>query len=173
MPADAGIRILVGVALLILGRKLFWLFVAAAGFIAGFHFATRFFSGTNEWVVLAIAIAAALVGAILAIVVQKIAIAIAGFLMGGYVAIELLRGLAAAPDPWGWVAYLIGGIIGAVLVVMLFDWALIILSSVAGAVLITQSLTLSASASPLLTLGLIIVGIIVQAALMRGSRQET
>jgi hypothetical protein len=173
MPADAGIRILVGIALLILGRKLFWLFVAAAGFIAGFNIATRFFSGLNEWTALAIAVVAALIGAVLAIFVQKIAIAIAGFLMGGFFTFELLRGLAAVPEPWSWVAYLVGGVIAAILVVALFDWALIILSSVAGALLITQGLTISPSMSPLLTLGLVIVGIIIQAALMRGSRQAS
>ncbi len=41
------INLVLGGALLIAGRKLFWLFVGAAGFITGIQLATRFFQGSG------------------------------------------------------------------------------------------------------------------------------
>jgi hypothetical protein len=52
----------------------------------------------------------------------------------------------------------------------LFDWALILLSSVVGAHLIQSALVLPQSGSTILFVGLAVVGVIVQAASMRGSR---
>jgi hypothetical protein len=37
------LRVLVGIGLLITGRRLFWLFVGLIGFITGTHLASRFF----------------------------------------------------------------------------------------------------------------------------------
>ena len=36
------VNVILGSALLVAGRKLFWLFVAAAGFVTGMQLATRF-----------------------------------------------------------------------------------------------------------------------------------
>jgi hypothetical protein len=171
MTAEAALPILVGAALLLLGRKLFWLFVAAAGFIAGFYLAGRLFAGANEWVFLAVALVAAVIGAFLAVVAQKIAVAIAGFLLGGYLAVQFTRAFVSAPEPYSWLAYLVGGIIGAILVLMIFDWALILLSSFAGASLVSQNLPLDRSVASLVFFGLLIAGVIVQAR-MRGAPRE-
>ena len=42
------VGILVSVALLVLGRKLFWLFVGAVGFVAGALLATRLLGGPGR-----------------------------------------------------------------------------------------------------------------------------
>ena len=158
MSAVAAVRILVGVVLLILGRKLFWVFVGAAGFVAGLNFAESVFTGTQSWVVLAVALIAAIIGAVLAIFLQKVMVALAGFLIGGYLILELLRAAnIMAPQPWAWAAYFVGGIIGMILVLALFDWALIILSSLAGAVLIARNLHLVGSTAGIITLALLIL----------------
>lgn len=74
-------RIIEGIALLTLGRKLFWLFVGLIGFEAGTQFAGRMFVAMPEWMTLLIAIAVGLLGAILAI-----------FLQGDYRAVYSRRG---------------------------------------------------------------------------------
>jgi hypothetical protein len=61
------------------------------------------------------------------------------------------------------VPYIIGGIIGAVLLFVLFDWGLIVLSSLSGASLIVHSVTFQSRALPLLFAVLVVVGIVVQA----------
>jgi hypothetical protein len=167
MPADAAIKILVGVVVLFLGRKLFWVFVAAAGFLAGLNFATHVITGLPDWAVLAVALVAAVLGAILAVFLQKIAIAVAGFFVGGYLVMELIRVMNIAIGQNGWMAYLAGGVIGAILVLALFDWALIFLSSLSGAALIAQNLPVERGLSGFIMLVLLVVGIAVQAALMR------
>lgn len=163
----AMIRFLVGGILLTLGRQLFWVFVAAAGFVVGLNLTTRFFAGRPEWLVILIALAAGLVGALLAVFVQQLAVAAAGFVLGGFLAISLLEAFNLSAGRLTWLVYLAGALIGAVLVVALFDWALIALSSLAGAALMVNVLHLRPVLQGLLFLGLVVVGIAIQAALMQ------
>jgi len=43
------ISLILGVALLVAGRKLFWLFVGAAGFVTGMQLATQFWQSSLIW----------------------------------------------------------------------------------------------------------------------------
>ena len=82
-------NIIVGVALLVLGRRLFWLFVGAIGFIAASDAAAAYFSALPQWQILAISLGAGLLGILLAIFFQKLAIVLVGFYAGGYLAVSL------------------------------------------------------------------------------------
>lgn len=166
------LKILVGAAALILGRKLYWLFVGAVGFIFGMALATRFLSGQPDWVVLVVAVGAGLLGALLAVFLQHLTIGVAGFIGGGYITSTLL-------DIWGWdvgrlawIPLLIGGIIGLVLVLTLFDWALVVLSSLSGASLIVEAIQLRQPLEAVLFAALLIVGIVIQAGWMRRDRRQ-
>src|SRR5204863_163981 len=77
------ISVIVGVAILFFGRKLFWLFVAALGFAVGLEIAAYFMKEPPQWMTLVVALGCGVIGALLAILLQKIAIAIAGFIGGG------------------------------------------------------------------------------------------
>lgn len=167
------LRILLGAIVLVLGRKLYWLFVAVAGFVLGIALATRFLSAGPQWVILIIALAAGLLGTLLAVFLQQATIAVAGLIGGGYAGF-ILAGMAG----WDagrlvWVPIIIGGILGVVLVVALFEWALIILSSLTGAGLIVEATQLSTATTGLLFVALLVVGIAVQAGLMRGERHRS
>jgi len=83
------VGLIVGVALLFFGRKLFWLFVAAIGFAAGVEIASQVTHNPSPIFVLVIALGVGVLGAILSIVIQKFAIAAAGFIAGGRLAIAL------------------------------------------------------------------------------------
>src|SRR4051812_37289435 len=117
-------RILAGGLLLVLGRKLFWLYVAILGFVTGLTVASRLFNVQPEWLQLVIAIGFGILGAILAYFFQEIAVAVAGFLAGAYVALTLATSVAGNAmqngDVLSWVVFIVGGLIGAVLAVMLF-----------------------------------------------------
>jgi hypothetical protein len=158
------ITIGVGVFLLVFGCRLFWLFVGTVGFVAGFQLAQTYVGGQPEWVLWAIGLAFGCLGAVLALFFQKLAIGLGGFAAGGYVAMYLSSLLGAAPLLW---IYLAGGIIGAVLLYLLFDWALVFLSSVAGAALIVQSIHWVPRFQFLLYVILIIAGVAVQAVWLR------
>ncbi len=163
MTISAFLTLALGILLLLFGRRAFWIFVAVAGFIAGLTFAPQFMSGQSELVILLIAIVAGIIGAFLAIMLEWLAILIAGFLAGAYLATSLAVSLGMTIAAGNWVIYIIGGIIGLLLVATLFDWAIIILSVLLGAEIIMHFLGTSVSAYYwLVFLGLIVVGIVVQ-----------
>jgi hypothetical protein len=66
-----------------------------------------------------------------------------------------------------WIVYILGGIIGLILVSVLFDWALITLSSLAGASLIVQALFSQGTTGGLLFFILFIAGVIIQGSILR------
>jgi len=164
--------LLVGLLLLLIGRRLFWLFVAVAGFLAGVTLAPLILPHQSELFTLLVALGLGVAGTLLAIFLQKIAVALAGFAGGGYLAAVLcapLLGGAAdgARYPGTWLCALIGGILGAVLLIVFFNWALIILSSLQGAHLIARALPMPRHYHPLLFVLLAVIGIAVQAATYR------
>ena len=164
------LNIVIGLFLLFTGRGLFWLFVACVGFASGYHYAQQVWAIHSPLTILIISLAAGGVGAIIAIFFQKAAIVIAGFAAGGYVGLGLfgqLNGLAAQMI---WLPYIIGGIIGAVVLYFTFDWALIVLSTLTGATLIVQVVTFSPLVEIALFLVLVIVGMAFQAKIMTGER---
>ena len=77
LPANFSVPIIgviVGAAILLFGRKLFWLFVAALGFAVGVEIATYFMHEPPVWMTLVIALGLGILGALLAILLQKLAI---------------------------------------------------------------------------------------------------
>src|SRR3954454_15552467 len=78
------IAIGVGAALLLAGRKLFWFFVAAVGFVAAMEFATRYFGCEPRDTVLLASLVAGIIGAVLAVFVQKLAVSLAGAATGAF-----------------------------------------------------------------------------------------
>ena len=164
------INILVGLVLLFAGRSLFWLFVACVGFASGYHYAQQIGAIHSPILVLILSIAAGAVGAIIAIFFQKAAILIAGFAAGGYVVLSLFNQFAELPAQMVWLPYIIGGIIGAVILFFVFDWALIFLSTLTGATLIVQMVAFKPWVEITLFLALVIAGIAFQTKTMTGER---
>ncbi len=160
------IRALLGAALLLTGRKMYWLFVGVIGFVVGLSFGAQVLKSESELLILIIALTAGIVGAVAALFVQRLAVGLAGFIAGGYLLTELLKGinLGSAPPPW--LVFLVGGIVGAVLVLLLFDWALIILSSLMGISLITTAFHFGQWVSIVLWVVLFILGVWIQASSM-------
>ena len=68
-----------------------------------------------------------------------------------------------------WLPYLIGGIIGALLLFFIFDWALIFVSSLTGATMVIQAIKLSPGMELMVYIALVIAGIVIQTALFRQS----
>src|SRR5205809_4239587 len=158
--------VIIGAIVLFFGRKLFWLCVAAIGFAAGFEVAPYFVHQPSPVLAFTFALVLGFIGALLALFLQKVAIAIAGFLSGGKLATAIAAAFFIQHANYSGVVFVIGGIIGAILLLALFDWALIVLSSVVGAYLIGSALVLPAAGSTILFIGLAVVGIIFQVVAM-------
>ena len=170
---DNIVRLLLGLALLAFGRRLFWFFIGVAGFVIGLYLASRFITGVPNWALLLIAIVVGLIGAGLVVAVQGFAIGLAGFLAGGYFVMNLLQIVGWQQSGFAIVLYILGGIVGAVLTLVLFDWALILLSSLAGASMVVQSLNVGQPAVTLVFVILFVIGVVIQAALQRAMPPRT
>jgi hypothetical protein len=164
------VSLVLGAILLLLGRKLFWIFVGAVGFLVGFNLASQYLSDQSIWVILLVAIVAGIIGSVLAVILQRVATLVAGFLVGGYLTVQLLQMLEvdlALAEGVAWLPYVLGGIVGAVLLFALFDWALIFLSSLVGATLITPVINPEPEMETIVFIIVLLVGIVVQATLFR------
>ena len=159
------LAIVIGLALLFFGRQLFWLFVGGAGFAAGMALATDLFQWQPDSFVLVVAIVVGVIGALLSIFLQRLAIGLAGFLAGAYTLLTVASKLGY--QDWAWIAALVGGVLGALLVMALFDWALIILSALTGALLVVEHLRLENSLELLVFAVLLVAGMMCQAAQLR------
>jgi hypothetical protein len=165
------LNVLIGVGLLFFGRRAFWLFVAAAGFLAGLSLANNLLQGP-EWVGLVVGLGIGLLAALFAVLVQRFAIGAAGFLVGGYIALQTLP-LFNLEGGWATVlAFMIGGVIGLILVGIFLDWALISLSSLAGAALVVDALSLEAGLGTVVFVILVVVGVVFQARELQGGRRK-
>ena len=158
------INAILGGVLLVAGRKLFWLFVAAAGFVTGFQLTTVYFQGSESLSII-VGLVVGAIFAILAIFLQTIAIGIVGFLAGGYILQTLATMLGFDTASLAWIIYIIGGIIGVLLVSFLFDWAIITLSSLAGASLLVEAFQLQSNGPIFLIL--VLAGVIIQGTSLR------
>ena len=167
-------RVFVGLLLLVLGRRLYWLFVAGMGFLYGLELAPRLLPGRSETVIVIVALALALVGALVAVVATKIALGMIGFAAGGGIAVLLLGNLGIDSGAVALGVFVIGGLLGAVLLLVLFDWTLIALSSLAGGSLIVTSaqrlLEIPPIAATPLVLVLAVIGALIQTRLWPARR---
>ena len=164
MPAE--VSVILGIVLLLLGRKLFWLFVALAGFYVGFEVARAVMAGEPQWLIWLAAAAVGLIGAILAMLFQRVAFGLGGLYAGGYLA--LLAAERFLPGDLGLGAFVVGAVAGAIAAVLIMDWAIIALSCMFGAALVVSSLGLGDIGRALTFAALVAAGIIAQRRLMRG-----
>lgn len=156
-------NILLGIILLLFGRKLFWLFVAVAGFIVGIEFAAMFLADKPQWVLLLVGFATGSLGAIVAIFAQRFAFALAGFYAGTFLTLLLVQPFISSEVIL--IFLLAGGLIGAGLSFWILDPALIILSCLIGAGAIVKALGTGQMPSAVIFVLLVSAGIFIQTKL--------
>ena len=160
--------LLAGLLLLVFGRKLFWLFSGLVGFLLGLNLAQHYFPALSPTSLVLIALAIGALGAVLAVMLQKVAIGLMGFLAGGYLVYLLLPTLSIQLGNLIWLFVILGGILGIFLASTMFDWALIFISSALGANVIVSHLVMPQPFPLVVTIALFIFGLIVQSKLMHG-----
>ncbi len=129
-------QIVIGLIEALFGRRLYWLFVALGGFAVGWGLASWVLGDVATWAWVLIGIGVGIVFALLSLRFTKLMVGIAGFFVFSSVTIEVARRLGvqvANGTAAYWITYLIGGVVGFFLILALFDWALIVLTSLAGA----------------------------------------
>src|SRR5215813_10822312 len=97
------VSIVVGALILFFGRRLFWLFVAAVGFWMGVELTPYLLQHPPPWLAVVVALFLGVLGAVLAFILQKVAIAIAGFLVGGHLTTGFLAAFLHTPPQQSWI----------------------------------------------------------------------
>lgn len=172
LAATPIVQVLMGLLLLCLGRKLFWLFVGVIGFFAGAHFGQELAAGQPEMVLFVIAVVVGLFGALLAIFLQYAAVILAGGVAGGMLAMRLGLLLGFTTQPMEVLCFVVGAILAAILIATLFDWALIILSAATGAMMVVEVFGLGQPLELVAWAVLVALGIGVQARQLRAAPPE-
>ena len=167
---SAILSIAAGLLLLFAGRRFFWLAAALVAFLFTFNLFENLFGG--GWVGLIVAVIASAILAWLATKFIKIIGYIVGALAG---AVGLPIFLNMFGIDWSWLLMaLIGAVIGFLLMMFLFDWGLILLTSWAGANAVTGMVAgrwaLSATIATIIFLVLIVAGIVVQSRQMKAKK---
>jgi hypothetical protein len=152
----------VGVLLLLLGRRLYWLFVGGIGFVVGLSLATGLTHRRPDGTALLIGLGAGLLGIVLALVLQRLAIVVAGLLAGAWLGVELIRAVGAPMAGTPWIPVFVGGAVGAILAAALFDAVLVILSSLVGAALLAELIGGRPVMRAIVFLLLVLLGVAVQ-----------
>ncbi len=155
-------HLIAGIVLLTFGKRFFWLFVGCIGFVMGLNYAGAITGLAELWAIFLIAVFAGFVGVMMAIFLQGIAIGVAGFLAGGMVAWYFLNLLGFHAGDYFWIAHIAGGVIGLIMILLFFDWALIFFSSIIGAVFTVDAFAFSPPVRTLLFLVLSMVGVAFQ-----------
>jgi hypothetical protein len=159
------ILIILGLVVLTTGRKLYWLFVAVLGFVFGMYIARDLFHLNQDWLIQLIGLGIGVLGAIYGAFLRSKTIAVVSFIAGGYGAYYVagLLGFRSG-ELLFWIFFIVGGIFGLILLATSDEWALILLSTWAGATVMIKYIHPKPGITVVLFLGLILVGVLVQAA---------
>jgi hypothetical protein len=169
-PLRLGIPgIIMGIILLLFGRKLFWFFVAVIGFYLGLVFATNYFNAESNWHGIIIAICCGAAGVVILYLLQKIALSIFGFFAGVLITFHLTEYLHL---PFHWWSILLGGILGMIIMASLFQLAVILFSSFFGSYMIMLELPSGFTAKTTIFVILALIGSLVQYSMMKKNKEK-
>ena len=174
--ATQAIAIAIGIALVLYGRKLYWLALGGVGFFLGLWLANQFLELGSTGLELGVGFLIGVLGAVLATLAQRMAVAFGGFLIGGSLVYWTLSWLAIVrhwqPGLWLWVSVIFGAMLGTFLAAFLFDVSLVALTSLIGALLIAKASHLGAPHEQWLFLLLVFIGMIAQSSNMKRRRRS-
>lgn len=160
-----------GFAILILGRQLFWVTVAGLGFVLGMNYTIQYYQGSPE-IILIVSLGVGIAGAVLGYVLQRTAAGLVGFLAGWYLTTILINSVNLNIGQYWYIFTIIGGLIGVGLISLLLDWSLILLSSLAGASIISQSIQFRPSITTAIFIILFILGVAIQWILYANEKDD-
>jgi len=133
------IQVVLGFVLLIASTQLYWLFVGGVGFIIGSYLGSNYNLYPTEWDLIRACALFSVLGIAIALPLKKVAVGLAGFIAGGFLALVLPEYLGMETGPWRWYLFGLIGSISALLVYFKFDLGMILVSSLTGATLMVQA----------------------------------
>lgn len=155
-------KVIIGAVVLFLGRELHFLFAGAMGILIGFRLTPILPSQWPAWSDYAFVAVLALLAAIFPLIHERLGYVVSGFLAGGYLLVEYYApGVLTLPL----LTFLIGGVVGALILGIFTEWGLMIVSSIMGAYYVGSYFSLPWITQILVTSGLFIIGALTQVVL--------
>jgi hypothetical protein len=154
--------LVVGILLLIVGRKAFWFFLALVAFAVAVAFIPQLFPDLDGQTQLVVAIVAGIAAGAAASVLTKVVVWVGGFVGGAYVGVIAWQTLLPAATGFPWIPVVAGGVAGMLLAKFLFESVLVIVSAAAGAALVVHTVRVGETTGFVLLILLTAIGIIVQ-----------
>ena len=162
------VRGIIGAIILFLGRELNFIFGAGMAALISFRLIPLLPPTLPSWADSAFVVGMAVLAAVLVLVNERAGYFRSGFLAGGYVLTEYFApGVLSIPI----LPFFVGGVLGSLILGIFTEWALIVVSSIIGAIYLTGMFLLTDTARTLLTAGLVIIGALVQVLIMRAQKQ--
>jgi uncharacterized membrane protein len=158
------LRGIIGAILLFLGRELNFLFAAAMATLWGFRIAPHLPATWPAWGDWAFVGALAIVAAAIALINERLGYFLSGFLAGSFFLVEYFApGASTVPV----LPFIVGSVIGSLVLGLLTEWAMILVSSAIGAAYVLGLFRLSPTAEILVGSGLFIIGALTQVIIMQ------
>jgi hypothetical protein len=163
------VRGVIGGILLFLGRELNFIFAGAMAALIGFRLTPLLPPQWPAWSDAAFMIGLGIIAAIVVLVNERVGYFLSGFLAGGFFLVEYYApGVLTVPI----LPFIVGGVIGALVLGLLTEWALILVSAAIGASYILNLFVMHPTAEILIGAGLFIVGALTQVIIMQAQKQS-
>jgi hypothetical protein len=163
------VRGIIGGILLFLGRELNFIFAGAMAGLLAYRLTPLLPPTWPAWSDAAFMIALGLIAAILVLIHERAGYFLSGFLAGGFFLVEYYApNVLTVPL----LPFIVGGVIGALVLGLLTEWALILVSAAIGASYLLNLFVLDPTAEILVGAGLFIVGALTQVIIMQSQKQS-
>ena len=157
----------IGFMLLITGRPAYWVFTGSIAYFVGGIFADRLVLFPLQWNNIFLSFLFATLGIFSALLFHRWAARLAGFIAGGFLVYNLPVALGA-PTDWATPLYfIIGGVVSLVLLLLSFDFALLVISSLTAATFILRNIHIGNLDQATMLLVLTVMGFITQYLIMQ------
>lgn len=158
------LRWIAGIAILFLGRELSFLFSAAMAAFIGARLTPLLPPAWPAWADLAFLAALAVLGAALTLIDERGGYYVCGFLVGGFVFSEYFSpGSTTLPL----LPFFVGSVLGAIIIGLLGEWAIILVSSLIGTYLLYGVLPIFGTARTLASAAIFIIGALAQVTMFQ------
>lgn len=162
-------RGVLGAILLFLGRELNFLFAGAMAALIAIELTPLLPPGWPAWSNPAFILGLGILAGAVPSINERAGYFLSGFLAGGYYLSEYY-----APGAFHvtLLPFIVGGVLGGLIMGIFTEWALMVVSCLVGALYVTDLFRLSPTARTLIQAGLFITGALTQVILMRMQKQS-
>lgn len=156
----------IGFVMLILGRQFYGVFVGGCAYLATIYILRFFGRGQSQMELIIVPLVIGILAMALTFYMKRFAAYLAGFVAGWFIFSNLAEAIGAGSHYFTWLPLTIAGVCGALVLFPWFDVAMVLLSTVLGAILIVTSIHLPFNQTIAFTLS-VVIGLAAQIILLQ------